>query len=195
METGTGVIYITNGQDMMEDMVFDNGVLEDAAQEIVDKLMSLLNLDLLPGATLIEDTIVGDELFANKLKEKYGIEMTEIDLYKLCNKDKVQKEREKYDFKKFLESSKDMIYKIADKNSKGEPIIPKHDEWRDESEWEEPKKPTIEEMEQALGLDKVEPIKLNFSASKEMLKTGDYFNDWYYHEIKKLYDEYEKEKN
>lgn len=51
-----------------------------------------------------------------------------------------------------------------------------------------PKELTIEEIEKALGLNKVQPITLTPAEEIEMLEEGDYFRDWYEEELRKLYD-------
>jgi hypothetical protein len=49
------------------------------------------------------------------------------------------------------------------------------------------KRPSVEEMERALGLDKIKPIKVSPSMQEELNSDGDYFRQWYEDELWKLY--------
>lgn len=50
-------------------------------------------------------------------------------------------------------------------------------------------KPSIKEMEKALGLDKVKPIQVSDSVQKEFENDDDYFRQWYEEELYAKYKE------
>lgn len=49
------------------------------------------------------------------------------------------------------------------------------------------KQPSILEIERALGLDSVKPIRITPSDEADFLEKADDFRDWYESELKELY--------
>lgn len=77
------IIYTTDSQMMAEELIC-NDKTEEEVTKIIEKIYSDLNLDMIPGATLIGDSIIADNFVAAIFLEKYGFAMEEINLHKLC---------------------------------------------------------------------------------------------------------------
>lgn len=75
-------IYTTDSQLMEEDLLL-NDKNEDEATKIINSIYSRLEMGMVPGAALIGDSIVSDNIVAAVFLERYGISMAEIDLHKL----------------------------------------------------------------------------------------------------------------
>lgn len=46
---------------------------------------------------------------------------------------------------------------------------------------------SVSDIEKALGIDNIEPIRLTESDAKDRLNKGENFDDWYEEELRKLY--------
>lgn len=54
-------------------------------------------------------------------------------------------------------------------------------------------RPSIEEIEKRLGLDTIQPIQLAPGHAKDLEEDEDTCRKWYEEELRKLYEQYEKE--
>lgn len=82
-------IYITDKQNIMENMMLDGDKTEEEATAIMENIFEKIEIGEVPGATTIESTIVADNVVAIRWAVNYGITMEEVDLYKSFEKEKV----------------------------------------------------------------------------------------------------------
>jgi hypothetical protein len=50
-----------------------------------------------------------------------------------------------------------------------------------------PSSPSVQEIEKALGLDKIRPIALSPATQRDLEEKGDPFGDWYEEELREFY--------
>lgn len=99
-------LYSITREGIYNDLL-ESEVAPKEIEQIIAEIYSNVGMGMIPGATVVNDSIVGDafaairfainEDFAMKEININDIEVNEIDLYKLYNKDKVAEYNKKFE--------------------------------------------------------------------------------------------------